>query len=135
MQNEVIQGYRLSPQQKRLWALQQSDWSQAYRVRGIVRIEGRLDTETFADSVRRVVASHEILRTKFHLLPGATLPVQVIEENNTQAIEYEDLSDLSTAEQDSRCESFFHELSDDQGTPLQVRLCKLSETAHDLIVS
>ncbi len=139
MQNEVIQGFRLSPQQRRLWALQQSDWSQAYRVQCIVRIGGQLDRETFAASVRRVVSRHEILRTKFHLLPGATLPVQVIEENHAQPVEYEDLSGLSAAEQDSRCEGFFHELpgyvNDEQGTPLRVRLYKLSESAHDLILN
>ena len=139
MQNEVIEGFRLSPQQRRLWALQESDGSQAYRVRCVVRIEGELDAVTFAAALRRVIARHEILRTKFQRLPGVLLPVQVIAENYAQPVEYQDLSGLNDAEQDNQCEAFFHEvrghLDDEQQAPLQVRLCKLSERVHDLVLN
>jgi hypothetical protein len=45
MQELSIEGFRLSPQQKRLWLLQQAGYSQPYRVQCAVLIEGNLNTK------------------------------------------------------------------------------------------
>ncbi len=78
MQQEMISGFRLSPQQRRLWLLQQG--SSAYRAQSALLIEGDLRPEVLKEAIYRVVRRHEILRTNFLSLPGVTLPVQVVAE-------------------------------------------------------
>jgi amino acid adenylation domain-containing protein/non-ribosomal peptide synthase protein (TIGR01720 family) len=72
----MIEGYRLSPQQKHLWMLQQHGLS--YSAQCAILLEGELDTERLEESVRRVIDQCEILRTDFRLLPQLMTPVQVI---------------------------------------------------------
>jgi amino acid adenylation domain-containing protein/non-ribosomal peptide synthase protein (TIGR01720 family) len=79
MQQNVIEGFRLSPQQRPLWRLQQE--SPAYYSACAVEIEGDLQRETLKDALRRVVFRHEILRTNFMVAPGVDFPLQVISEN------------------------------------------------------
>src|SRR5262249_1989867 len=72
-----MEGYRLSPQQARLWALA-SDAGGAYRSEAVLRVEGALDKERFAAAVERVVRRHEILRTSIEKAPAAGPAMQVI---------------------------------------------------------
>jgi hypothetical protein len=67
MTQETIQGYRLSPQQKHLWLLQQ-DGRLPDRISCVVKIEGVLETGFLKQALDHVVAQHEILRTTFQLL-------------------------------------------------------------------
>jgi hypothetical protein len=78
--NEIpaIGGFRISPQQHRLWALSLRDSASAYCSQCLLVVEGGIQLETLRDAVRRVVGRHEILRTTFHTLPGLTVPVQVV---------------------------------------------------------
>src|SRR6185369_10416170 len=76
MQTE-IQGYRLSPQQKRLWALQHGGGA-SYAARVAILLEGELRVDILEDALRRIVESHEILRTVFHRGPGMIFPIQVV---------------------------------------------------------
>ena len=73
-----MEGYRLSPQQKHLWMLQQKGLT--HQAQCAILLEGELDVEKLEDSVRRVIDQCEILRTDFKLLPQLTTPVQVIAE-------------------------------------------------------
>jgi amino acid adenylation domain-containing protein/FkbM family methyltransferase len=71
-------GFRLSPQQRRLWAeglRHGSDWQ---RTLAAVVIAGDLDRGALQAAVADVVGRHEILRTRFHTLPDAAFPLQVI---------------------------------------------------------
>src|SRR5437868_4810790 len=67
-------GFKLSPQQQRLWQLCHS--SSAYRICGAIEIEGDLDSVRLENAVRQVVEGHEILRTRFVRQPGSRLPLQ-----------------------------------------------------------
>jgi amino acid adenylation domain-containing protein len=78
MSQDVIQGFRLSPQQKHLWSLQQE--SRAYQAQSVVSLEGTLDTPALEEAIGRIVARQEILRTSFEFLPGMRTPVQVVSE-------------------------------------------------------
>ena len=78
MSQDVIQGFRLSPQQKYLWSLQQE--SCAYQAQLVVSLEGPLDRSTLEAALRRIIARQEILRTTFEFLPGMKTPVQVVSE-------------------------------------------------------
>ena len=72
------QGFRLSPQQRRLWLLQQAGGEAAWRARCEIRVEGELEEERLGRAVAQVAARWEILRTVFPHLPGVALPVQEI---------------------------------------------------------
>jgi len=76
---EILEGYRLSPQQKHLWLLQQRDYC-LYRVHCAVLITGSLNLEILKTALEKVVESHEILRTDFRCLPGLNIPLQVIRD-------------------------------------------------------
>lgn len=76
---DSLQGIRLSPQQKRLWLLQDNDVG--YCAQATVLLSGPVDPAVLRDTVERVVARHEIFRTTFRREPGVKVPFQVIGEH------------------------------------------------------
>ncbi len=72
---QTIQGFRLSPQQRRLWRQQGGDvqWAQC-----AVVLDRPLDGQGLRDAARAAAGRHEILRTAFHREVGFKLPVQVV---------------------------------------------------------
>jgi amino acid adenylation domain-containing protein len=76
MQEEKIQGFRLSPQQRRLWLLQRDD--AAYCAQTVISLSGQLDAPALKMALRNVIARHEILRTTFRRPPGINVPFQVL---------------------------------------------------------
>lgn len=76
VQQESIQGFRLSPQQKRLWLLQGS--GPAYSAQVAILIEGALAADVLTDALLKIIVRHEILRITFSSLPGMKVPVQVV---------------------------------------------------------
>ncbi|HSK81166.1 MAG TPA: condensation domain-containing protein, partial [Thermoanaerobaculia bacterium] len=79
MGDTVFEGFRLSPQQRRLWRLQ--DGGRVYPARAVLALEGDLDPEGLRRALEAVVARHEVLRTTYCRLPGMDLPVQRIGEH------------------------------------------------------
>jgi len=77
---EVVQGFALSPQQKRVWDLRVEGPGEAYLSHATVRIEGLLDESLLESALRRTVERLEILRTVFRAVPGMKRPLQVIVE-------------------------------------------------------
>lgn len=92
MQTETISGFRLAPQQKRLWNLQQN--SSAFCSQASILIEGNLQPEILQKTIGDVVNRHEILRTSFYCLPGIKTPVMVVAHKSSFNSEYIDLSGL-----------------------------------------
>ena len=76
---DSLQGIRLSPQQKRLWLLQDNEVE--YCAQATVLLSGPVDPAVLQDTVERIVARHEIFRTTFRREPGVKVPFQVIEEH------------------------------------------------------
>jgi hypothetical protein len=111
---ETIQGYRLSPQQKHLLLLLRHMPAAApvFWSRCAVRVTGPLDPERLERAVKWVVEQHEILRTTFALLPGMTLPAQVIHEESPDCVKRSDLTALSTEEQNALVLKLFGETVD-----------------------
>jgi hypothetical protein len=93
-----FEGFRLSPQQRRLWTLQEDDNGHPYRVRGSVLIEGQLDSKTLKEALHQTILRHEVLRTTIRPLPGMEFPVQVINEEPAYEFFVHDLSHLSSPE-------------------------------------
>src|SRR5918997_6113050 len=77
MQKEMIEGYRLSSQQKQLWLMQQDGG--AHPVQCALLLEGPCETGLLRESLYAVARRHEILRTTFERLPGVDVPIQVIQ--------------------------------------------------------
>jgi amino acid adenylation domain-containing protein len=77
---EVAEGFRLSPQQARVWSLQDSGYRSQCGVQCSIRIIGPINVIDLGQAVARVRSDHEILRTKFAILEGTSVPVQVATE-------------------------------------------------------
>ncbi|MDF5719751.1 MAG: amino acid adenylation domain-containing protein [Rhizonema sp. PD37] len=139
MQNKQnIEGFRLSPQQKYLWLLQNDSF--AYRTQCIIYIEGFLKVEILKETLQKVVGRHEILRTNFNRRAGIKFPIQVIAENNTLLWNNINLSELST-EKKSVCiqenfqDEMHFEFDFEQGSLFRSSLLILSETQHFLLIT
>ncbi|HEV8167984.1 MAG TPA: condensation domain-containing protein, partial [Pyrinomonadaceae bacterium] len=79
---ETVAGFQLSPQQERLWLLQERDaGTSAYRAQCVVRLDGALRPQLLEAAVSSVIERHEILRTRFQSQPGMFLPLQVIADH------------------------------------------------------
>src|SRR5215207_5370534 len=92
---EVVEGYRPSPQQRRVWSLQRRDESHAsdatpYRAVCAVDIEGELDVRVLRAAVSDVVERQEVLRTTFRSVRGMSFPLQVVEDACEVRLEEED---------------------------------------------
>ena len=125
MQETTVQGFRLSPQQLRLWKLLGGEASTAWRWRALLRLEGDLDRTALEGALRRVTERNEILRTSFSRLPGMSLPLQVIQETTTPWIE-EGTDALGPG---------FTPLFDPAGgETLRVRLARLGDRRHELLL-
>src|SRR5690242_10597470 len=92
---EVLEGYRLSPQQKRLWLLGRRSPDTALTCS--ILIEGPLDPARLGKALGRVVERHEILRTRFESLPGMDVPVQVISDGGRVGAALLDLKPIDEA--------------------------------------
>lgn len=75
---QAIEGFRLSPQQQRVWRLQQQAETAVFHASCAVVVKGDLDLAALRAALETVVAHHEILRTTYAALPGLSLPLQVI---------------------------------------------------------
>jgi amino acid adenylation domain-containing protein len=71
-----VQGYRLSPQQKRLWELGAEN--PAFQAWTVLEWAGGIRLERLDAAIARVVARHDILRTTFRRPPTMQVGVQVV---------------------------------------------------------
>ncbi len=78
MSTENKQGFRLSPQQRRIWQLQ-SQSSGIYAAQCSISVSSDLNAERLKMAVQEIVMANEILRTRLERRAGMRLPVQVIE--------------------------------------------------------
>jgi amino acid adenylation domain-containing protein len=139
-QHESVEGYRLSPQQRSLWLLQQAGPNSPYRAQCAVLIEGPLRLAHWRAAVAEVIDRHEILRTTFHCLPGTQLPVQVISESDSPELRYYDLSERESSVQEKELERLYAELRDEaidveRGPILRVKLVKRAADNHQMLLS
>ena len=138
MSTEIIEGFRLSPQQEHLWLLQQEGGGAAYRAQCAILIEGVLDKDTLRKALEDVVERHEILRTTFKYLPEMTVPLQVIGPGEIDWSEA-DLSHLEDAEKVARIEEIFRQrgrqaFDFELGKLLHASLLKLNAESSQLIL-
>jgi amino acid adenylation domain-containing protein len=132
------QGFHLSPQQKRLWLLQQRD--PIYLCQLAVMLEGPLDTELLQQALQDVIDRHEILRTTFKSMAGMRVPMQVIHEHFKASWRQVDLSQSESREKEARIDDILVEerrsaFDLNQGPLLRAILCVLSPQEHVLVIT
>jgi amino acid adenylation domain-containing protein len=140
MNNEVIQGFELSPQQKHLWRLHQETDSLPYRSLCAIQIIGNLKIETLNSALKTVVKRHQILRTSFHDLPGMNIPLQTIGNISNLSIHHHDLSDLRPEEQRNAIAVLFESAKQQifdfkQSSFSQISLVSLSLSKYVLLLN
>ncbi|QKQ73079.1 non-ribosomal peptide synthetase [Nostoc sp. TCL240-02] len=138
MSAQITQGFRLSPQQKRLWSLQQ--YNSAYFAQCALLLEGKLKPEVLKAALEKVIIRHGILRTTFHCLPEMTIPVMDVKNSSIFSWDNIDLSHCEPKEISSKIAKLFQaaaslNLDFDQGTLLHISLLTLSIKKHILLIS
>jgi len=78
MSEEIIEGFRLSPAQQRLWQQMNQHSAAAFHSAIRIKVSGPLDQARLQQAWLRLVQRHEVLRTTFSSAPGLDLPLQVI---------------------------------------------------------
>jgi len=78
MSEEIIEGFRLSPAQQRLWQQMNQHGAAAFHSAVRIKVSGPLDQVLLRQAWLRLVQRHEVLRTTFSSAPGLDLPLQVI---------------------------------------------------------
>ena len=138
MQNTIVEGFRISPQQKRLWLWQKE--SCAYRAQSAILLEGSLNIAILKTALERVVSLHEIFRTIFYRRPGIKIPLQVVTEGSNFSWHEVNLIHSSLNEQSIRIEELFEEerhfiFNFETGPVLRLTLIYLSANKHILLVT
>ncbi|BAZ30178.1 amino acid adenylation domain-containing protein [Cylindrospermum sp. NIES-4074] len=131
VQEQVINGFRLSPQQKRLWSLQQD--SLVYGVQSAILLEGNLKTDILKSALQTLINRQEILRTKFQRPPGIKTPVQVICEQSL--FDWQEIDLTNYEQQLNKVDFLLQESICEQRDILHVSLLKLSCDSHILLLS
>ena len=133
-----IKGYRLSPQQERIWSLLQDGLPCLARC--FISVEGAINPPLLKEALLSVVSYHQVLRTTFHRPPGIKAPIQVICDEPLLDWHFSDLSDLppsqqplSMAELADRDRSPGFDLQN--GPTLRATLISTAPTRHKLILS
>ncbi|MEG4838961.1 amino acid adenylation domain-containing protein [Microcoleus sp. B9-D4] len=135
---QTINGFRLSPQQKYLWLLQQD--SAAYRIQSAISIEGSLQTDNLKKALEKVSDRHEIIRTSFQGKAGLKIPIQVISEHSSVSWKWVNLSEVNPQEQEAKLEEIFQQeksalFNFDRNPVWHLSLITLSSERHILLVS
>ncbi len=138
--NEFIEGFRVSPQQSRLWLLQQSGGSAPFIAQCSVAIEGALSTTALQAAIYQVIARHEILRTTFCVLPSMTIPLQAV--SDFARVDFSEL-DFSSLPSDRQAQKIEEIIAGDSAAPfrfdngplIRARLAKLADEQHSLTLT
>ncbi|NJM65766.1 MAG: amino acid adenylation domain-containing protein [Acaryochloris sp. RU_4_1] len=134
-----LEGFRLSPQQQRVWQFATQADNSVYCAQVAIAISGNLDLTTLKTTVQRVMERHEILRTTFHCLPEMTFPLQAIAPDPTHSLRVEDWNHLSIHDQfkqlDTRWVELRQQLFDlNQEPAFHLELIRQSAQHHTLLL-
>jgi amino acid adenylation domain-containing protein/FkbM family methyltransferase len=139
MSSEPVEGYGLSPQQRRLWRLQQATARRPFRAQCEVLIEGALDARMLEEAAREVVARHDILRTSLRRRAGMATPLQVVAAGTDVTVAAGDPGASGAADEERLRDSLWREFGerpfDEEQLPaLRLVLQRLGERRHALLV-
>ncbi|HXQ35998.1 MAG TPA: condensation domain-containing protein, partial [Anaerolineales bacterium] len=137
MPNQLI-GYRISPQQQRVWSLQEDGAS--YPARCAIRLDGSLNVSLLKKALQTVTERHQILRTTLQCPPGIKIPIQVIDDSSRVLWREVDLTGMDPQAQEATVEKLFAEERQQHFNPEQdphqrASLLVLTARRHLLLLS
>lgn len=140
MQAKQIEGFRLSPQQKRIWLLEKGKNRSSLRLLWATSITGSLNIEVLKTALQNAVNHYEIFRTTFYRLPEMEIPLQVIADNYKLDIAEFNYQDLVGQQQETRINDLFDELKQlpfdlENKPPIQAYIINLNPNEHILVLS
>ena len=138
MQDQAVQGFRLSPQQKRVWLLQRG--GSAYRAQVALALAGALDRPGLERALESVMARHQILQTVFRRRPGIRVPLQAVAGGDRPEWRQLDLSGLPLDQQETRLAELFEEegrrpFDLENGPLVRALLVALGGESHRLVLT
>lgn len=124
--------------QRRLWFLEQMEpGSPLYNIPYLIRLSGPLNEEALRRALNTIVSRHESLRTNFAAVGSE--PVQVVRPSAELALPVTDLALMPESNRDAELQQLAgaearapFDLAHD--LPLRVRLFRLSDTKHALML-
>jgi amino acid adenylation domain-containing protein len=139
MQKTTVEGFRLSPQQKRLWQITKIEQRAPQYLQCTLALKGELDARALREAVTRMISRHEILRTAFHSLPAVGFPLQVITDGAMTMAD----DNLSGEAEDGWRDGIERLLAQErepmwecEANPLlRLRLARLSPQEHALLIT
>jgi amino acid adenylation domain-containing protein len=127
----------LSNAQRRLWFIDQLGAAPGlYNMSGILRLRGRLNLQALEESLNRIIARHESLRTTFPAIDGA--PVQRIAapfELSFSPLDLQSEPDPERAAADAARADVRHPFDLQQGPLLRCRLLRLAADYHQMLIT
>jgi amino acid adenylation domain-containing protein/FkbM family methyltransferase len=143
MHNEIVEGYKLSPQQKHLWRLEQSvarhGGGRPFLTRATVTLTGPLDVERLQAALHLLSRRHEILRTSLRQCGGLSVAIQVINEPSEWSLRQHDLRGSGRETQERWIEAWHEQWSGesmDVGEWLsRSALVRTGESEHQLCLN
>ena len=96
MSEEIIEGFRLSPTQKRLWRQMDQHGASAFRSAVRILVRGKFDHALLQKAWQRLVDRHEVLRTTFSSAPGLDFPLQVIGSAEQATVQVREKGELQS---------------------------------------
>jgi natural product biosynthesis luciferase-like monooxygenase protein/amino acid adenylation domain-containing protein len=139
MYETVIESFRLSPQQRHLCALRPLDQTVPYRTHIQARLDGSLEIPRLHQALAQVVARHEILHTNVVLVPGFSIPRQVIASSPLLSFTAHDLRAIADEARDEALRAQVEQhrqqsLNLDTGPVVLVTLLVCSANEHYLLL-
>src|SRR5688572_9157190 len=132
-----VSGFRISPQQKRLWLLAQN--SSAFCSGCELLLEGECHTALLQDALQKIINRHDALRTTFHQIPGVKVPFQVVARTGAASWQHIDLSAFDPLQQEAELSSLRqqaeHRFELTLGPVVHASLIKLSHSKHILKIT
>src|SRR5437016_3980960 len=106
----VVEGFDLSPQQRRSLHLRETHPSFVPGVQCLVRLRGPLDAVSLQEAAFQLRLRHEILRTRFARLYGTPVAVQIVDESVSAIDKIRDL----TREDESQCPAALARMAEEE---------------------
>ncbi|MDG0842076.1 amino acid adenylation domain-containing protein [Staphylococcus equorum] len=128
-QAETKPYYLASSPQKRLYILNEMiDNQTAYNMPGMFEIQGSVDVKRVENTFQKLVERHEALRTHFETINGT--PVQVLEDDITISVDYEDTLNV---DYDTLSKDFVKPFNLAKAPLLRVKLVKIAAQRYMLL--
>lgn len=134
---DIINGYRLSPIQKRAWTYKGDRFPNTC-IWG--ELKGNYKEVELKSAINELIHEYEILRTNYRTHETANFPVQVVHETREAMFCYENVSMLSSEEQKNQFNSAINELAQkefdlSQDCLLSTVFYKLNTSIHKFIIT